>query len=102
MIRGETLPIVLDFSGQDVDFTSATSIKATIRQGSAKVTKTPTVTDATTLTVNLTQAESLSFSNPSLVFPLEFQCNWLEGGERVSSEISIDRIGDQLYTEVLT
>ena len=102
MIRGETLPIVLDFTGQDVDFTAVSSLKVTLAQNDIKVNVTPTVTDAVTLTVGLTQAQSLGFIKPSLVYPLEVQAHWLESGYRVESEVSSVILGKQLFDEVLT
>ena len=101
MIRGETIPITLDFSGEDVDFTQASDILVTLQQGHIEVNKTPTVDDATTLTISLTQTESLSFKLPSLVSPLEVQVNFLQSGVRYASEITEVRVWKQIYDEVM-
>ena len=102
MIRGTTIPITLDFTGEDVDFTAASSIKVTLEQGGHEVTKIPTVDDAVTLTVNLTQAESLSFKAPSVVYPLGIQVNWLNGGVRYASDVTEITVGKQLFDEVMS
>ena len=102
MIRGATIPIVLDFTGEDVDFTAVDSIKVTFEQGGHEVTKIPTVDDAVTLTVNLTQAESLSFKAPSVVYPLGIQVNWLNGGVRYASDVTEITVGKQLFDEVMS
>lgn len=101
MIRGETIPITLDFSGEDVDFTQASEILVTLQQGHIEVNKTPTVDDATTLTISLTQVESLGFKLPSLVSPLEVQVNFLKSGVRYASEVTAVTVGKQIYDEVL-
>lgn len=103
MIRGETVPLTLDFSGQDVDFAlaDAGTLLVTLKQGNIEVTKAPTVVDATTLTVELTQTESLGFKMPSEVCPLGVQVNFLAGGVRYPSEVTEITVGKQLYDEVI-
>lgn len=102
MIRGETIPIVLDFTGQDVDFTLADDIAVTLGQGDVnEVTIVPTVDSATELTVELTQAQSLAFKFPSSVYPLKVQVNFMQGGYRHASEVSCVALGEQLFDEVI-
>lgn len=102
MIRGETVPITLDFSGQDVDFTLADEILVTLEQGDCnEVTVTPTVDSATQLTVELTQEQSLGFKFPSPVYPLKIQVNFMQSNIRYASEVSCVTVGEQLFDEVI-
>lgn len=103
MIRGTTAPLILDFSGQDVNFNLADvgTLRVTLKQAKTEVTLTPRVVDETTLEVSLTQLQSLSFVLPSSVYPLQIQVNFLQGGVRYASEVSSIKVGLQLLDEVI-
>lgn len=102
-IRGTTLPIILDFTGEDVDFTALHDIVVTFEQGGIEVNITPTVTDAVTLTCELTQTQALKFKAPSVVYPLDIQVNALNASDqRVASLVTSVTVERQLYDEVLS
>lgn len=100
MIRGTTVPILLDFSGEDVDFTSVDTILVTLTQWDVSVTVTPTVVDETTLQIELTQVQSLGFKL-TVGYPLNVQVNFLEDGVRYASEVTAVTVGKQIYDEVM-
>lgn len=102
-VRGTTLPITLDFTGEDVDFTALHDILVTFEQGGTEVTVTPTVDDAVTLTCSLTQVQALKFKAPSVVYPLDIQVNALNASdERVASLVTSVTVERQLYDEVIS
>ena len=101
MIRGSTAPIIITMSGGQ--FTTYDNIRVTFRQGDTVVTLIPTVVNNTTLTVQMTQEQSLSFA-PSDEYPMwnmRVQANWMIDGTRYSSSITEEFVEDQILDGVI-
>lgn len=100
MIRGDTIPISLTCA--QAQFTQATNIVVTISQADVSYNFTPTVISDTEIQVQMTQAQSLEYKKPSLVYPLKIQFNYLLNGVRMPSYVTEDTVGEQLYNEVMS
>lgn len=90
----------LTFTEQSLDLTTAVNVYVTFAQGSKIITKTGddlTVT-ARSITVSLTQSETLNFRAGDL----EIQANWTgANGERSCSEVETTELSKQLLKRVL-
>lgn len=102
MIIGTTPTLTLKIPEEsEADLTQATNIYFTIRQGSIIYTKTGediTVVDAHTITVDLTQEETLSFRFKVDAF---IQLNWTEDTKRYATKIRPISIDRNLLREVI-
>ena len=103
MIPGATYPITIQCENVQHDLTTVDSIKVTIEQTKDnKLTLTPTAVTEDTVTIELTQAQSLSFGYPGLVFPLVVQVNYLKDGIRYPSYTNKETVDTQIFDEVMT
>ena len=101
MIRGATYPITIQCEGAH-DLTTVDSIKVTIGQGDAnEVNLVPTNVTEDTVTVELTQAQSLNFKFPGIVYPLKVQVNYMKDGVRYPSYVTEEEVSEQIYDEVM-
>ena len=102
MIIGTTPTFILSIpedSGSDL--TKANQIYFTIRQGSIIYTKTGediTIVDKNTITVSLTQEETLSFK---YLVDAEIQLNWIENNKRYATKTRKIPLDKNLIKEVI-
>lgn len=99
--RATTPTLTLTFTSSSVDFTSATSVYVTLRQGFRKLTKTGNdlVLEEKSIGVYLTQAETLDFVEGDV----KVQANWItSAGGRVASTVKTINISEQLLDEVIS
>ena len=102
MIIGTTPTFTLSIpEDSGLDLSKATNIYFTIRQGSIIYTKTGsdiTIVDENTVTVSLTQEETLSFK---YLVDAEIQLNWTEGNKRYATKIRKIPLDKNLIKEVI-
>lgn len=83
LVRGTTNPIVLTINDQNVDLTSYDTVYVTFKQmGAEKLRKTNSELTISTqsVTVQLTQAEALTFS-PDVTVEVQLNWTWSVGGK---------------------
>lgn len=102
MIAGSTIPITFTFPDSDYDFNLASEIVITITYKNIEQDYTPTVIDATTLQVTMTQAQSLALAVAPYDILAEAQLNMLYNGVRVASEVKKFNVSKQLNKEVIS
>lgn len=96
--KGTTPTFVLTF--EDIDLTTASHVYVTFKGAGGKVTKTDDdlTVDATSISVYLTQEETLILSNGAVAI----QANWtFEDGSRAASEIVKYTLTDNLLSRVV-
>ena len=101
MIRATTPTFTLTLpESSEADLTEASKVFFTISQGSTAITKQVTPTDAHTVEVFLTQAESLSLRDGKSA---ELQLNWLTpSGDRIATYVKSIKVDKQLLKEVIS
>ena len=101
MIQATTPTFTLTLpQSSSVDLTAAAKVIFTISQGSNKITKEVTPTDAKTVVVDLNQTESLSLKDGKTA---DIQLNWVySNGKRNASKVKTIVVDKQLYKEVLS
>lgn len=101
MIRATTPTFTLTLpDSSEVDLTEASKVFFTISQGSTAITKQVTPTDAHTVEVFLTQAESLSLRDGKAA---DIQLNWIySGGVRAATFVKSIKVDKQLYKVVIS
>ena len=98
MVRATTPTFVLEF--EDIDLTEALELFVTLRQGSTVLTKTGNDLEVTetTITVFLSQEETLSFCEGKA----DLQVNWVySDNSRACSNIVSVAVGRNLLPEVI-
>ena len=98
--RGTTPTLVLTFTDDNLDLTSATGVYVTFKYGPNDLTKTgeDLTVEAKKITVSFTQEETLAFPEG----PMQIQANWTGAdGFRAASEIQSFNWSRQLLPEVL-
>ena len=99
--RATTPTLTLTFTSSSVDFTAATSVYVTLKQGFKKLTKTGNdlVLEEKSVAVYLTQAETLEFGEGDV----KIQVNWTtSSGGRVASTVKTINMSEQLLDEVVS
>lgn len=98
--RGTTPTLVLTFTDDNLDLTSAAGVYVTFKYGPNALTKTgeDLTVEAKKITVSFSQEETLSFPEG----PMQIQANWTGAdGFRAASEIQVFNWSRQLLPEVL-
>ena len=98
--RYSTPKFTLDFAGDQIDLTQATSVYVTFTQEKMELTKTGEDLDVqeTKIIVWLTQEETAKFR----VGELEIMANMMIGGKRVPGEIRRVEMTKNLLNEVIS
>lgn len=107
MVNGTTTPITLTVGEpNEVDLSSALGVYVTLEQGNVEITLTGDSVQAAgnTVVFNLTQAQSLNFSDSA---PIEVQVNWTyydEGGnvQRAATKTKKITVTKQLLKQVIS